>query len=342
MAVIVVEQSDYLGKRVGEHIAPDAKPLLWAIGLPKSVALGPHVSCPGIRSVWGTDEPVDKDYVFHPIGEGINLSRPEFDRSLACLASRLGAVVSTKTRALNISRGSGVWRLTVAKAEKRFDIRSEVIIDATGRAAFIAKRLGAKLIVFDELVGVVGRTTPSQTSSAMVFIESVHDGWWYSAGLSDGSIIATFQTDPDLANLSATARRATWHQRMADTNITAARSKAFVDITSLLVRTARTQRLNASAGDGWLAVGDASMSFDPLSSEGISKGLRWGKRAASVAAAYCKGDLIQLKGYERDIGQAFSEYLLLRNRYYGAEKRWPTSSFWARRHRLPSQILTSA
>jgi hypothetical protein len=41
----------------------------------------------------------------------------------------------------------------------------------------------------------------------------------------------------------------------------------------LHVRTARTQRLDQPTGEGWLAVGDAAMSFDPLSSEGISKGL---------------------------------------------------------------------
>ena len=42
---------------------------------------------------------------------------------------------------------------------------------------------------------------------------------------------------------------------------------------------------------GWLAVGDAAIAFDPLTSQGIAKALDHGKRAAASIAAYLAGDV---------------------------------------------------
>jgi flavin-dependent dehydrogenase len=108
------------------------------------------------------------------------------------------------------------------------------------------------------------------------------------------------------------------------------------------IRTARTQRLDVIEGDGWLAVGDAAMSFDPLSSEGISKGLEWGRKAAGVAAAFCRGDRSAAKEYRESLEAAFSEYLVTRYRYYSVEKRWPDAPFWRRRQVAPAPISTVA
>src|SRR5215510_12331703 len=117
---------------------------------------------------------------------------------------------------------------------------------------------------------------------------------------------------------------------------------AHADHLDLHVRTARTQRLDRPTGAGWLAVGDAAISFDPLSSEGISKGLEWGRKAAAVAAALCRGDASAAETYQDEIGRTFADYLVTRYRYYAAEKRWPEATFWARRRLPPKPIATKS
>jgi flavin-dependent dehydrogenase len=77
------------------------------------------------------------------------------------------------------------------------------------------------------------------------------------------------------------------------------------------------------------------MSFDPLSSEGISKGLEWGMKAARAVAASVAGDMSAAGVYRCDLEKTFSEYLSSRHRYYSAEKRWPDAAFWRRRHERP-------
>jgi flavin-dependent dehydrogenase len=338
LTVIVIERTDYRSLRVGEHIAPGAKPLLASLGLASALESERHASCPGIRSVWGREEPDDKDYLFHPHGEGLNLSRPDFDLSFAALAESIGAEVVTEARILGISRSRGSWHMSFERHGKASEIQADMVIDATGRAASIAKRLGAKPVVYDDLIGIVGRTSVSSSRSSVLFIEALELGWWYSAGLSDGSIVATFLTDADLVDTSQAGRISTWRGQLQASAITGARMVGMDEMLDLHIRTARTQRLDLIAGEGWLAVGDAAMSFDPLSSEGISKGLEWGRKAAGVIAALCRGNQSAAEDYRQELEAAFSQYLVTRYRYYAVEKRWPDASFWRRRQAAPVPI----
>jgi flavin-dependent dehydrogenase len=338
LAVVVLERTDYRSLRVGEHVPPGTKPLLALLGLEEVLAGGRHASCPGIRSVWGSAEPAERDYLFHPHGEGLNLSRPDFDLGLATLARRLGAEVVTNARIATLSRRAGAWYLGLRCAGALSETRAALLVDATGRAAAIAKRLGAKPVVYDELVGIVGRVAGATARSNLVLIEALAQGWWYSAGLADGSVVATFLTDPELIDTSKAGRMSTWRRQLEAARLTAARIADHGQAGDLHVRTARTQRLDAPAGDAWLAVGDAAMSFDPLSSEGISKAIEWASKAALVAAAMCRGDRMATSAYREEIGRTFAEYLLTRYRYYAVERRWPDSPFW-RRRRLPPRPI---
>jgi flavin-dependent dehydrogenase len=338
LAVVVVERTDYRSLRVGEHIPPSTKPELASLGLADVLASGTHASCPGIRSVWGSDEAADRDYLFHPHGDGLNLSRPDFDLSLAALAEQLGAVIITEARIAGVSRATGLWQLRIGHAGRVLETRANVVIDATGRAASIAKRLDAKPIVYDELVGIFGRVPGAMPRNNLVMIEALKQGWWYSAGLADGSVVATFLTDPKLIDTSKAGRIRTWREQLKAAPMTAARIADHDRPGDLHVRTARTQRLDQPTGEGWLAVGDAAMSFDPLSSEGISKGLEGGKKAAAAAAALCRGDRSVAQAYCEDINTAFAEYLVMRHLYYAAEKRWTEASFWQRRRLPPKPI----
>jgi flavin-dependent dehydrogenase len=337
-SAIVFERTDYRSPRVGEHIPPGTKAALAALGLKDALSSGQHAYCPGIRSVWGDNQPTDRDYLLHPHGDGINLTRPDFDMSLAALARELGAVVLTDARITRLSRDGGSWTVSAEHGGSRTEARCSIVIDAGGRAAPIAKRLGARPIVYDDLIGIFAKVAAAARRNNLVVIEAVPDGWWYSAGLADGGIIATFLTDAGLVNTSTAARSRTWKAQLKAASMTSARIASPDQPGELHVRTARTQRLDRVAGDGWLAVGDAAMSFDPLSSEGISKGLEWGAKAAVVAIALCQGDHSAVRSYRDDIGKTFAAYLVTRYSYYAAEKRWPDAMFWRRRRYPPRPI----
>jgi flavin-dependent dehydrogenase len=99
-----------------------------------------------------------------------------------------------------------------------------------------------------------------------------------------------------------------------------------------MIFAAQSQRLSQIGGRRWVAAGDAAMTFDPLSSQGIAKALRSGKLASFVAVDFLKRGK---ETHDRYIDLAlaeFDEYERARRAYYREEKRWPAAAFWARRH----------
>lgn len=106
-------------------------------------------------------------------------------------------------------------------------------------AALLPSRSGWGWLIYDELIGMCGRVTGTTPRNNLVLIEAVPLGWWYSAGLADGSVVATFQTDPDLTDASP-RRTSTWRQQLQEARVTAARIAPGVQIDEIYVRTAQT------------------------------------------------------------------------------------------------------
>ena len=86
-----------------------------------------------------------------------------------------------------------------------------------------------------------------------------------------------------------------------------------------------------AAGDGWLAIGDAAIGLDPLSSSGIDFALASAERASSVLCALAAGRHESGDEYDAEVHADFAAYLRDRRAYYAMERRWPESPFWLRR-----------
>jgi len=89
--------------------------------------------------------------------------------------------------------------------------------------------------------------------------------------------------------------------------------------------------LNKVAGEGWVAVGDAAFSMDPLTSSGINCALADGIAAATAIHAYLGGDAQPLKTYAKDMNATVRGYLQERHHLYASETRWADGEFWLRR-----------
>ena len=87
-----------------------------------------------------------------------------------------------------------------------------------------------------------------------------------------------------------------------------------------------------------MAIGDASLAFDPLSSQGILFALTSAQRAVDCILRW--DEERNSRSYVSWTGKVLADYKRRRNWYYGLETRWPHSLFWQRRHReivLPHQ-----
>jgi flavin-dependent dehydrogenase len=337
VTVAVAERSTGRRPKVGEVLAPTARPLLAALGVLERVATQGHLPSPIVHCDWGEGGLYQHDLTFHPYGPNWHLDRPLFDATLLAAVEEQGGVVwrGSWLRSLaRCDRDSWLVELGAATGSSPQCVVTRFVVDATGRSAAVARHL-TRVRVVDDLVAVVGfldRGPHTSVVDVVTVLEAVEDGWWYAGQLPGGRLVAGFLTDRDLVPAER-ALVAPHHRRTLAA--TAHISRLWLDpadAATVRLVPAGTSRLESFAGNGWLAVGDAAMALDPLSGDGISRALESGRRGADVVRRSLTGDRGGIDDYVADRERAFTTYLADHHRFYQREHRWPASPFWQRRH----------
>jgi flavin-dependent dehydrogenase len=329
LSVVLLEASAYESPRVGETLPPLARRLLEHLGVWEAFRQQGHREVHGTTAAWGSGVPHDREYLFTTQGNGWHLDRAAFDALLAREAETRGVTLLRQTRVRRTTRGGSTWHLHLASGEP---LTARFLVDATGASAAFARRCGARFVTSDRLAGFARLFEEEEGNDPRTLVEAFADGWWYTAGLPGGLRIAACLTDADLAQRLRLGEPAGWDHQLDATEqirelLSGSRPKGPV-----VVRPTQSRRLEPAAGDGWLAVGDAASLFDPLSSQGILKGLRSGIFASyAIGDLLVKGDESGLVRYGRYVRQEFESYSRVRARYYAEERRWPESEFWRRR-----------
>lgn len=342
--VLLLERSHFEHPRVGESLSPEINPLLRELGVELSGAQQAH----GIRSCWGGTG--STSHLFSPYGTGWYVDRAAFDRRLAGAAASAGADLRVGTACLDVVH-EGAWTLVLTGGATA---TAQTVVDATGRAARIGRRLGAERLAFDRLVAVTA-FVPAAEPGGFGLVETVPEGWCYSAPAGRGRLVAMVLTDADLVRDAALTTPERWRAALGPET---AERLAGAAPPGLRVVSAASQRLRRRAGadhgDGvgvgvgdrvdevrrggrWLAVGDAASAQDPITGTGVVRALRAARAAADTLLG---GDRLPAPGqdglaaYETALDRECTAYLHRRADYYAAETRWPTAPFWQRRLRM--------
>jgi flavin-dependent dehydrogenase len=338
-SAVVVERGRYDKIRIGEHLPPEGVTLMRSAGV-SGLDDNVHVRCAGVTAWWGSDTPHYMDYLFHPAGYGLNLSRPHFDSCLAEQCRRAGVQLLTGARLINVARSYRGWRAEVQCGNDTLEFRPRFVVDATGRSAAFARSQGSFIEARDSQVALIAfrASNPAvDTTSDRIVIESAQHGWWYFAPLSDGRCVCMFMTDANLLSAAPGSALANWDAWLRRTQRMHSRVEEYPALTRFVVCTARSQRLDRMSGRGWIAVGDAAIVFDPLSSHGIAKGVEHGWRTADAVLACLDGDNRAVEELSDRFAVEFADYEQTRRAYYSIECRWPDTPFWRQRatqHRL--------
>jgi 2-polyprenyl-6-methoxyphenol hydroxylase-like FAD-dependent oxidoreductase len=215
-----------------------------------------------------------------------------------------------------IIRAHGGWDIKCNDSLGRTQhFGSTYILDATGRACIVGRSLGARRQSSDQLCCI----SASIHDSAPVgtWTEDVFDGWWNLC--SDGNQgTLTFYTMPQIL-------------RAVKSDPGEFLSRGGSEIKNLVtgrigaghqVRPCGSSRLVPSSGPGWLAIGDAAMTVQPLSSAGIAGALRDAQTIVfNLALSHQK--------LEEFCQFQFETYVQRLAEHYSMVTRWPNSSFWS-------------
>ncbi len=313
-------------RKVGESLPGAGRPLLRDLGLLRIVEQGGHSPSYGNISVWGTEEPVVSDFIRDPNGLGWHLDRSRFDADLRSAAVAAGAEPE-RGRVTAIERDAGGWSVVV-NGER---IVTRWAVDATGRRAAVARMLGAVRTRDRHLVALHTWLTPGDGDrDRRTLVESVEEGWWYTAPLPDGTRVAALHLDPEDA-APVLRDSGEWETRIARTVHVRRILAGAAPLEPLRGAEACGARLDTFAGEGWLAVGDAALSFDPLSSQGILTALYTGMKAGHALDAALAGSGEAVKEYISRLESIREAYAAHHAGAYASEGRWPEHPFWRRR-----------
>jgi flavin-dependent dehydrogenase len=333
---LLIDRNSNPKPRAGESLPPAANKLLRDMGLLDEFKEQGHLPYYGNHSRWGSEYLREIDFLRDPAGHGWHLDRQAFEIWLRNKAIERGAALLAPARLAHVEWGHNQnWEIAVMHDDQRLGVQARILIDAGGRTPVIARRLGATRIRLDNMVcgWVLGETQNNNSQQGFSYIHSVPEGWWYTAPTPGGKRIVTFHTrvgNPATTWMhSATAlleqaqkiphlceridfERIKQNQRPLQYGYTAA--------NSAITRPA--------TGSAWLAVGDAALSFDPLSSQGIFNALYTGLAASESAYRFLRGEISAFAEYQQQLEEIRAAYERHLQEWYRSETRWREEEFW--------------
>lgn len=257
-----------------ELLAPAARRTVAALGLEpllrdKAIAR----PCLGIRRSQVRTE--YEDFLLHPDREGHVVDRGRFDSCLRDAALAAGAEI-VPLRVTGVAPdGDALCVRTKAGAQGLLPVNG-IVIDATGRTAAIARRKGASMAFRDRMVAelvedmqAIPARHEADAAPSWLDYQSSASGWSYRIRGPGGQV-------------------QTWRVRRA--GVRSDNTIRVVDASACI--------LSRAAGHGWIAVGDAAMSFDPIASQGLFNAL-----SSALAAA---GLLLSEEGLSPETADAWS------------------------------------
>jgi len=233
-----------------------------------------------------------------------------------------------------LRRSAVVRGISIVPVGDRLQLRDigDLIVDATGRAAAVARRMGVRLLPISDLIAISGYGRMDQ--SATPTVEAGPDGWWFAVGEARHSVVSYFtdaaeaariRSPDDLGALLASTELLS-RRFMLDRSVTPTRFSA------------ASSYLELGAGAGWAAVGDALLARDPLASHGLTFAFQSALRLADACAtgAFLPDVYLQPTNIE------IARYRIGRQRLYLAGAEAFDRPFWHMRASLAGPAAPTA
>lgn len=318
-SVALLEATVLDEERYGETLPPEINPVLRTLGLWEAFESLSPLESPGIVSVWGAPVPNEVDFLTNVNGPGWHIDRNSFDKMLCAEAAKAGARLFLGKRVGARPCEDGWWQLG--------GIRARMLVDASGRNGLGLDEAGGRDID-DVLLAIVLRGSCTSRSSAdlRTYIETSPSGWWYTALLPKGKIIAMFFTDREVYAHGSLSLA----DQLRDAPLTRRRLHS-VSVMSARVVPAQSSCRKRIFAEKWMAAGDSASSYDPLSGRGIFKALRQAMLAAEAVDSRLDDKEETIIHYAEHVRREFGEYARQRRAYYAAERRWASQPFWKAR-----------
>lgn len=273
----------------------------------------------GYDSVWNSDTVTTDNFFDHnPYKYGLKLNKKELLNDLRELVTDH---VVPFDNLIEIDQSYENVTVKVESNSTLQTINGRIIVDATGRNRAVLKLLGITSESFDEQIALSCQLPYFKHPKLIhrVFVESFENGWGIVSYLNEETNGMTLYTQKGSPILSQLKEYKNWKEILSNTKLL----KDFLSNDpdrKVVGGKANSSRALKITGSNWLAIGDAAIAFDPLSSHGISNAIYCANAASNAIESYVTKDAIApfLK-YNDTLGQIFNVYLDQKSELYEAD-----------------------
>ena len=233
----------------------------------------------------------------------------------------LALLLSRAQRLGNITRRRGGWHASIREPDgSNFDVHSRSVVDASGRNAIFARGQEARRIHRGDMIAIVGWLKPGEgpiRPRAMLTVESCSVGWWSLSSGADEALVATLYTSSHMIKTAGVAYDMWWAHALGKTRSVAGTLRnAGAMLDDIAVYAAFPSRLSKMFGEGWIAIGDAAVAFDPVSGQGVAVAVDTAFRAFEAAMVDPSFGVLG-PDYADALIDRFDRHLKGRTRVYG-------------------------
>jgi len=340
--VLLLEREQFPRFHIGESQLPWSNEVFRALGVHDTIAAAGFVRKWG-ASFWTLDGAVEQyadfsEAVETPTPQTFQVPRATFDELLLRHSEKSGVAVRERHRALDAAFDPTGVTLRFADPEgAEHTVRVGVVVDASGRAGFLAKKLGRH--AFDPLLRNIAvhaqyeniPRLPGRRGGDIRMFTRPDMGWLWLIPLSDTvtSVGAVIPQAVHRRESKATPEESLTHY--LDRTPSAARLLAAAQRVSPARFDADYSYLGTTvAGDRWVTVGDAAAFLDPIFSTGVLLAMQGGlDAAAAIDAGLRDGDLSRRRfaAYERLVRARYHHFRRFAVGFYNPNFR----DLWFRR-----------
>lgn len=276
----------------------------------------------GYHAMWGAEQLQTMHFFTHnPYKYGLKINKQDIRNVL--LEKTMDALV-TYNQLDKITCNETGFSVEICSGKEKQYIEGKQMIDATGRNRALLHALEIPIHSYDSIMAFSCHQPRFEHPNLVhdVYTESFEDGWGIVSGLNESQQVMSLFTHKNTALHKSLKDYSHWKSILSNTIYL----KDFLgqETPSIIAGgNANSSAPENFSGANWLAIGDAAMAFDPLSSHGITNAIYTAKKAADAISGS-----LAFKDYHHNLNEIYKTYLKTKNSLYQREQRWPESAFW--------------
>ena len=332
---LLVEREKVPRFHVGESLMPETYWCFERLGILEKMQQSPFVRKASVQFVASSGKESQpfffKEHDPRECATTWQVERAEFDQLLFENAREKGAECHDQTRVLDVcTSGQRVEGVRLQSADgAQHEVRSKVVVDATGQQALIARRMGVlvenpalkKAAIWTYYRGA-RRDAGEHGGATLIFHTRSKESWFWYIPLQDGITSVGVVADNDYLLKDRGRPEEVFQQELENCPALLARLADAELTRGFHIAKEFSYHTTQHAGDGWVLVGDAWGFIDPIYSSGVYFALRSGELAADcIIEGFRSGDLsaTQLGRWTEDFGAGTKWIRQLVDAYYTNE-----------------------